>query len=151
MSGVPAYPGCVVASSVVGCMTVGRPDVGAIVCTPEPGMAKTMVSGPAFALASRIAWRSEPAPESFVVVTVNVAAGAPAAAAMTIAASASENLGMEPLLNSSAGKREGMGQTDPQPYKWLVFSDFLTCREQLSRLPEPRCLTKTPVRRPRAR
>jgi hypothetical protein len=44
---------------------------------PVPGMAKTMSSmlsaGLAARLASMIAWRNEPAPASFVFVTVNVA------------------------------------------------------------------------------
>ena len=43
-------------------------------------MLKAIVSAPAFALASRIAWRSDPAPESLVLVTVKVAPGQSAAA-----------------------------------------------------------------------
>src|SRR5262245_31491853 len=43
-----------------------------MVWTPEPAMLKPIVSGPEFALASRIAWRSDPAPLSAVVVTVYV-------------------------------------------------------------------------------
>src|SRR6266545_4862201 len=39
-------------------------------------MLKTIVSAPEVALASRIAWRKEPGPESFVFVTVKVAARA---------------------------------------------------------------------------
>ena len=41
-----------------------------IVCTPVPEILKMMLSVPAAALASRIAWRNEPAPESFVLMTV---------------------------------------------------------------------------------
>ena len=52
----------------------GSSEVGMIVCTPAPGMLKSIVSAPALALASRIAWRSEPGPESLVFVTVKVAA-----------------------------------------------------------------------------
>ena len=52
----------------------GSSDVGVIVWTPAPGMAKAIRSVSALALASRIAWRSDPAPESFVFVTVKVAA-----------------------------------------------------------------------------
>jgi hypothetical protein len=37
-------------------------------------MLKAIVSAPGVALASRIAWRREPGPASFVLVTVNVAA-----------------------------------------------------------------------------
>src|SRR6266542_1019019 len=44
-----------------------------MVWTPAPGVLKTIVSAPEVALASRIAWRKEPGPESFVLVTVNVA------------------------------------------------------------------------------
>ena len=47
---------------------------GWIVWTPEPEMLKAIMSRPAFPLASRIAWRSDPAPLSLVLVTVNVAA-----------------------------------------------------------------------------
>jgi hypothetical protein len=55
-------------------VTTGSCVAGVIVCTPDPVMVKSIVSRPGLALASRIAWRSEPAPESFVFVTVNVAA-----------------------------------------------------------------------------
>src|SRR5258706_8904381 len=58
---------------------VGRLLAGEMVCSPAPGMAKVMVSVPALPLASRMAWRSEPAPRSSVFVTGNVAACAPAA------------------------------------------------------------------------
>lgn len=68
MSGEPAKPGCVVASIVTGSVTDGSADVGAMVCAPPPPMLKSMTSAPA--LASRIAWRSDPAPESLVFVTV---------------------------------------------------------------------------------
>ena len=67
-------PGCVKPSIVVVCVIVGRGVAGAIVWTPEPGIANWIVCGPALPLASRIAWRNEPAPESAVFVTVNVAA-----------------------------------------------------------------------------
>jgi hypothetical protein len=39
-------------------------------------MLKAIVSAPGAALASRMAWRREPGPESLVFVTVKVAAGA---------------------------------------------------------------------------
>ncbi len=41
-----------------------------MVCVPVPAMLKVMLSAPALTFASRIAWRSEPAPELFVLVTV---------------------------------------------------------------------------------
>ena len=73
MSGAPAYPGWVVASIVTGSVISGRAEAGEMVWTPVAGMAKTMTSAPTFALASRIAWRRDPAPLSAVLVTVRVA------------------------------------------------------------------------------
>ena len=61
----------------------GRAVAGAIVWTPDPEMLKCDRVGSRWALASVIAWRSDPAPESAVVVTVYVSAPAvagPAAA-----------------------------------------------------------------------
>src|SRR2546426_12810088 len=52
----------------------GSSDWGRIVCTPDPLMLNTIVSGPGLALASRIAWRNEPGPLSAVVTTAKVAA-----------------------------------------------------------------------------
>src|SRR5262249_18510558 len=49
---------------------VGRAVPGLMVCTPAPGLLKAMVSVPAWELASRIAWRSDPAPEASVLTTV---------------------------------------------------------------------------------
>src|SRR5690349_6255691 len=49
---------------------IGRTDAGVIICTPPPAIAKTIVSAPGLAFASRIACRSEPPPVSFVFVTV---------------------------------------------------------------------------------
>ena len=63
-------PGCEKPSIVTGEVMAGSAELGVIVWTPEPVMLKLIVSAPGFALASRIAWRSEPAPESAVVVTV---------------------------------------------------------------------------------
>src|SRR5262245_58296393 len=54
-----------------------------IVWTPLPGMLK-WIADPGWALASVIAWRSDPAPLSFTLVTVKVSA--PEAAARTRAA-----------------------------------------------------------------
>ena len=55
---------------MTGSVIAGSADVGEIVWTPEPVTLNAIVSGPEFALASRIAWRSVPAPESAVDVTV---------------------------------------------------------------------------------
>ena len=52
----------------------GSAVAGAIVCTPGPGMLNMMVEKSMLLLASLIAWRSDPAPESFVLVTVKVLA-----------------------------------------------------------------------------
>jgi len=45
-----------------------------MVFTPEPGRAKVMMSAAGVPLAAVMAARREPEPESFVLVTVNVAA-----------------------------------------------------------------------------
>src|SRR5262249_20477487 len=49
----------------------GSAESGWMVWTPAPGMSKTMVSTPAWLLASRMAWRSEPGPLSSVLLTWN--------------------------------------------------------------------------------
>src|SRR5262249_27970423 len=69
-------PGCEYPSTVTGPVSAGSADRRAIVCTPATGMLKVIVSAPAFVLASMTAWRRDPAPESFVLMTVNVAAEA---------------------------------------------------------------------------
>ncbi len=87
-----AAPGWAQPSISTGPVTEGRRDSAVIVCGPAPGIAKAMMSGPPAALASRIAWRSEPGPLSAVLVTLNVAAPAgPAARAATAKASARRN------------------------------------------------------------
>lgn len=53
---------------------VGRGLANVIVRTPAPGMLKRMVSAPAAALASVMAWRKDPGPLFPVLVTVKVAA-----------------------------------------------------------------------------
>jgi hypothetical protein len=65
---------------------MGSRDKGVIVWTPAPGMLKRDGVRPALASASRIAWRSEPGPSSSVLVTVNVAAFAEIANAISSAA-----------------------------------------------------------------
>jgi hypothetical protein len=51
----------------------GKGVSGEIVCTPVPGMAKSMTCVPgAPAFESRIAWRSDPGPLSAAVLTSNV-------------------------------------------------------------------------------
>src|SRR5258706_1920927 len=55
---------------------LGRLVRGEIVCRPPPTMANVIVSIPAAPLASRMACRSDPAPESPVLLTTNVAAWA---------------------------------------------------------------------------
>jgi hypothetical protein len=65
---------CVVPSRTIVVEIAGRLVAGAICGTPAVGIANVMVSAPASAFASMMAWRSEPAPESAVVFTTNVAA-----------------------------------------------------------------------------
>ena len=72
MIGVPLKPGCVVPSMTTGSVMVGRAEVGLMVFTPLP-MPKAIVSSPGVMFALRMAWRSDPRPESLVLVTVNVA------------------------------------------------------------------------------
>src|SRR5262245_59699518 len=67
-------PGCVYPSTVIGPNAFGSHVVRKIVCTPGPGMLNVIVSAPGAASASMIACRSDPAPESVVVVTMKVAA-----------------------------------------------------------------------------
>src|SRR4026207_1389508 len=82
MTGLPPAPGCVRPSMVTGSVTAGREVNGTIEYGPVPGMLKAIVSRwPALAFELRIACRSEPAPESLVLPTVDVgepAAGGPA-------------------------------------------------------------------------
>src|SRR6188508_1595265 len=73
-------PGCVYPSTVTGSVVLGSHVVSTIVWTPAPGMLKSIVSAPGLAFASVIAWRSDPAPESALVVTVKVAASVETAA-----------------------------------------------------------------------
>src|SRR6188474_2014790 len=68
-------PGCVYPSIRTGLETTGSPVAGVMVQTPEPSQPapvtlNAIVSRPALAFASRIACRSDPAPESPVFVTV---------------------------------------------------------------------------------
>ena len=59
--------------AVPGSKITGSGESGAMVCGPAPGMLKAMVSPVLrFVFASPMASRSEPLPESPVVVTVNV-------------------------------------------------------------------------------
>ena len=67
-------PGWVYPSIVVGPVICGRAEAGTIVWTPEPTMLNSIVSAPPAALASMMACRREPAPESLTLVTVKVAA-----------------------------------------------------------------------------
>ena len=64
-------PGCENPSMRTMSVMAGSAFVGKKVCGPAPGTLKTMRSPALKAeLASRMAWRSEPAPESFVLITV---------------------------------------------------------------------------------
>src|SRR5690348_2620172 len=78
MIGAPANPGCVVASRIAGSVTTGSWDSRLTVLGPVP-IENATRSKPGLALASRIAWRRLPGPESLALITVNVAAVAGAA------------------------------------------------------------------------
>ena len=67
--GVPEYPGCVVASIATWSPIDGSGFGTLMICAPPPPMLNMMVSAPEFVFASRMAWRSEPAPESLVLTT----------------------------------------------------------------------------------
>src|ERR1700719_4721627 len=75
---------------ITGWLISGSDEASAMVCTPEPGMLNwirfVMFGGGGFAFESRIAWRSEPASLSLVLVTVKVIAGLGAGVATRIAA-----------------------------------------------------------------
>ncbi len=72
MSTAPANSGWVVPSMVTASVIVGSGVAGVMVCAPAPGIAKLIRSSPARPFASRMAWRSDPAPLSLVLVTTNV-------------------------------------------------------------------------------
>src|SRR5262245_18538639 len=57
---------------VTGWVMAGRADAGWMVCTPPPPMSKAIALAPVAALATRIAWRSDPGPASAVLVTRKV-------------------------------------------------------------------------------
>src|SRR5690242_19920385 len=59
-----------------GLVRFGSGDASTIVNGPDPGRLNEIVSRPGVALALVIAWRSDPAPESATLVTVNVCAAA---------------------------------------------------------------------------
>jgi hypothetical protein len=57
---------------MTGRMIAGKAEVGAIVCTPPSPMLKAMLFWSGVVFESRIACRSDPAPLSSVLVTMNV-------------------------------------------------------------------------------
>jgi hypothetical protein len=102
MMGLPLKPGWVEPSIVTGSETVGKAVEGVIVWSPEPGMLKTIVSAPGWALASRIACLSEPAPLSPALVTTNTDAGALSATASGLeSASGTTGARMKPNTNGA--------------------------------------------------
>src|SRR4051794_10290303 len=96
--GVPAgVPGCVVPSSTTGAVIGGSGDCSGIVGV-APGMLN-VIFPPAAPLASMMAWRRLPSPESFVFVTTNVpAADAPAGNPSSTSAAAIGNRRRSPAL-----------------------------------------------------
>ena len=69
MIGLSVKPGWVVPSMITGSVITGNADRSWIVCCPPPAMLNVIVSSPELALASRMTWRKEPVPESWVLVT----------------------------------------------------------------------------------
>ena len=67
----PTFVVWVVPSMITASVITGNAEASVIVCTPPPRMLKLIVSMPAMAFALMSAWRSEPAPLSLVLVTVN--------------------------------------------------------------------------------
>jgi hypothetical protein len=65
-------PGWVYPSIITGSVMASKAVAGCIVCGPAPGISKSIVSKPGFVFAWLIASRSEPAPESLVLVTTRV-------------------------------------------------------------------------------
>ena len=73
MSAWPLLPGSVVPSIVTGWVSAGKAESRLIVWTPLPGISKSIaLPVPVVALELMIAWRSEPAPLSLVLVTVKL-------------------------------------------------------------------------------
>ena len=74
ISGIPAKPGWVEPSMMTGKLIRGSSESGWIVCGPSLGMLKWISSGrPALGPTAFMASRSEPAPESAVLMTIKVA------------------------------------------------------------------------------
>ncbi len=73
INGVAPVPGWVVASMVSVLVIVGSGVSGAIVCTPAAAMSNEITLELGAALATRMAFRNDPAPESLVLVTRIVA------------------------------------------------------------------------------
>jgi hypothetical protein len=73
VGGAPVHAPPAVASMIAVSLIPGSGESGAILWGPAPGMANEIVSvKPACALAVLSAWRSEPGPLSFVLVTMSV-------------------------------------------------------------------------------
>ena len=81
ITGALLKPGCVEPSIVTGSVRIGSALAGTMANGPD-AMLNAIVSAPAPALASSIAWRSEPAPALLVLVTVKVAERAPTGTAI---------------------------------------------------------------------
>src|SRR4029078_3687999 len=71
-SGVLVYPGCVVASITIGAVISGNAASKKITFAPDPGMLKTIVSGPGLAFALIMASRNDPTSLSLTFVTSKV-------------------------------------------------------------------------------
>lgn len=88
-------------------MIVGSCEPGWISCELPCAPIEKSIVPPVAALASVIAWRNEPGPESLVVVTVNVVvARAPAGTSARPSADSTTDSAARPRLVNSHGKSE---------------------------------------------
>ena len=91
--------------------TFSEPEAAvSVIVWPFKPAAKSMESAPAAALASMMAWRSEPGPESRLFVTVKTAAPAGAASA-----SAARTAGRRAVRQRGKRERIAMGERMPAP------------------------------------
>src|ERR1044071_313489 len=91
-------------------VTTGSGERGLMVWTPAPGMLKVMLSTPAVAFASRMAWRREPAPASFVFVTTKPAACTRLTSAKPHRSPASTSSTSSAEVKSDGRRRGGLGE-----------------------------------------
>src|SRR5262245_37066 len=94
---------------MTGSVMAGRADGGLVGRTPGAGMLKAIVSAPGAALAQMIAWRSEPRPESSVLMTVVQDSTVAAALNSDVLPAVSVAVAtiLSPMARGTAGVNEG--------------------------------------------